>query len=139
VNFIKKFLISRKLAKLTKIASQKACLAEELLDEPSQKHIALEEYFLTSIELDDIHELTIKYALNLDSFHTIYSELLRMGLGQWVNNSYVALSTISNSETLGFYLVSKASLLSESDITETLFDYWAGNIKKGSLVSLTNT
>ncbi|MGO2356237.1 MAG: hypothetical protein ACTH58_16070 [Marinomonas foliarum] len=139
MNIIKKVIISRKLAKLAKIASQKTSLREELSDEPSSKSVALEEYLLTSIEFDDVHDLTLQYGLNLDSFHDIYADLLRIGLGQWINGSYAALSTISNGETLDFYLIAKSSKIAESDIAETLFEYWSGSIKRGSLAKLINT
>ncbi|ELA7884176.1 hypothetical protein Q6U65_004506 [Vibrio parahaemolyticus] len=139
MNLIRKYLISKKLKKLAKVASRRVDLVEELSGSSSAKSLALEDYFLTAIELDDIHELTLEFRLNIESFEKIYADLLRLGLGQWVNGSYIALATLSNSETLGFYLVAKQSDIEESGIIETLYCYWSGEIKKGSLQQLLRT
>ncbi|OOF01791.1 hypothetical protein BZG80_14610 [Salinivibrio sp. MA440] len=136
---MREYLVSRKLKKLAVVVSKPVNLSEELSDSKSSKAIALEEYFLTAIELDDIHDLTLEFGLNLDSFQLIYQDLLLLGLGQWINGSYAALATLSNSETLDFYLVASQSKVEKSKIADILLDYWSGDIGKGSLEHLVRT
>ncbi|KJR32847.1 hypothetical protein [Vibrio sp. S234-5] len=139
MKFIREYLVSRKLKKLAVVASKPVNFSEELSDSKSSKAMALEEYFLTAIERDDIHDLTLEFGLNLESFQLIYQDLLLLGLGQWINGSYAALATLSNSETLGFYLVASQSKVEKSKIADILLDYWSGDIEKGSLEHLVRT
>lgn len=123
-------LLNKKLNKLAKIATSKAQLAEELSDNPSPRKEALDEYLYTCIELDEIWKLMIEFDLNKDGLEKIYSDLLLLSLGQWINGKYAALATLSDYDALGFYLVARDSGITKPSISETLFAYWQGDISK---------
>ena len=74
-----------------------------------------------------------KYNLDRDDLKGIYSELLAVGLGQWIKGHYVALSTIAYYEPLYYYVESKRKGSSIYEIANGLIEYWTGSIRQGEL------
>ena len=134
---------SRKLRKLQlEIAPPKEAIEDivgdfwdSLRSGNNRKDQALEE-FLDLCESDDSVAMVMKkHNLDRDDLKGIYTELLGVGLGQWIKGHYVALSTIAYNETLYYYVESKRKGSSIYDIAKGLIEYWTGSIRQGELYS----
>jgi len=99
----------------------------------SRKNQALEQ-FLDLCESDDSVAMVMKkYNLDRDDLKGIYSELLAVGLGQWIKGHYVALSTIAYYEPLYYYIESKRKGSSIYEVANALIEYWTGSIRQAEL------
>ena len=99
----------------------------------NRKEKALEE-FLDLCESDDSVAMVMKnYNLDRDDLKGIYSELVVVGLGQWIKGHYAALSSIAYYEPLLYYTESKRKGSSIYEIANGLIEYWSGSIRQGDL------
>ena len=101
----------------------------------SERDKALEQ-FLDLCESDSgVKQVMRSEGLLCSDLKEIYSDLLTVGLGQWIKGQYVALSTIAYVEPLLYIVRAKQRGTNRLEIAGTLLEYWENKISQGDLLN----
>lgn len=101
----------------------------------SERDKALEQ-FLDLCESDSgVKQVMRSEGLLRSDLKEIYSDLLTVGLGQWIKGHYVALSTIAYVEPLLYIVRAKQRGTNRLEIAGTLLEYWENKISQGDLLN----
>jgi hypothetical protein len=90
--------------------------------------------FLDLCESDEgIKQIMARFSVNRSDLLNAYQDLLKAGLGQWINGHYAALSSIAYGEPLFYYLTMKKRGIGLLEIAAELLSYWDGTTQPGAL------
>jgi hypothetical protein len=108
----------------------------DLINKQRDKDKALEEYWDLCESDKDIARLMQEYHLSRKDLNDLYMKLIRLGLGQWANEHFVALSALAYGESLYYLLESQQGYRDEEDIEEVAYNillYFREEIPSGGL------
>jgi hypothetical protein len=100
------------------------------------KEDALEEYWDLCESDKNVADLMQEYNLSRKDLNNIYLDLIRVGVGQWTQGHFVALSALAYSEPFNYLLESKQKKLCDEEFEKVAIDilhYFRGEIPRGEL------
>lgn len=126
---------SRKLQKLQEVIAPPGQTIEQAADSmykeikgDDKNEKALNAFWDLCENDENISNIMIQYKKNRNYLQDTYSKLCAMGLGQWINGHFLALSTLAYPEPLKFVIESENRKIPYQNIVSALFDYWETNI-----------
>jgi hypothetical protein len=108
----------------------------DLANQQQAKNEALEEYWNLCESDKDIARLMQEYHLSRKDLNDLYMKLIHLGLGQWTNEHFVALSAIAYGEPLYYLVESQQGYRDKEDIKEVAYNillYFREEIPTGGL------
>ena len=94
----------------------------------------LEQYFDLCEADNDVRKVMESEDLVRFDLRGVLMRLLQRGLGEWINNHYVALSTISRATPLQYFVRSERGGVSPEEIYIRLVKYWQGRMSAQELL-----
>jgi len=126
MNFVRSFLKSRKLAKLSAVLGSERSLVggmEAFLEAGKLQDQAFEQLLDLVETQPDLRKVIAHYTASRDSLRNLYARLCASGAGQWAKGHYVAASSLLFATTLD-YLLRNQNVADFRGVAFRLIDYF---------------